>query len=195
MKRTLILAGSCCALFLATAAHAAEKRGFYVDVGLGFGRAHYGGQLDDLLDAVDDNGYSRLTLALDLSMGGAVLPNLYVVGSVAAFGDRLTNSDDTGDYLQLNTYLFGPGVRYYPLPSHKHLMLGVDVGLTKVVLQSDDDSYEASDSGSGLRLLVAYDIDRTLRGPTLQVGAQFMTASVEDVKFRGLSVFAKFAFK
>ncbi len=83
MKRLQILAGTCCALLLATAAaHADEKRGFYIDTGLGFGRVSYDDTLDDLLDAYDDNGARRITLSLDLTVGGAVRQDLYVVGSV-----------------------------------------------------------------------------------------------------------------
>lgn len=193
MKRLQILAGSCCALLLA-AAHADEKRGFYIDAGLGFGGASYGHQVDDALDEAEDAGFDRIALSLDLAVGGAVLPNLYVVGSLSGFADRLWESDE---YLQVNTYLIGAGVRYYPLPSHKHLLLGADVGLAKLNLQTSVDAYDdvSSDNGAGFKLLVAYDIDSTLRGPTLQVGAQFMSASIEDVNFKGFSVFAKFAFK
>jgi hypothetical protein len=198
MKRLQILAGTCCALLLAVApAHAAEKRGFYVDVGLGLGGARYGEELDDSLDALEDNDFDNITVSLDLAMGGAVRQNLYLVGTMAAFGDRYAYSEDSDTYLQLNTYLFGAGVRYYPLPSQKRLLLGADLGLAKMVMQTSEDAFDdvTSDSGFGFRMLVAYDIDWTLRGPTLQVGAQLMSASIEDVKFRGFSVFAKFAFK
>lgn len=198
MKSLRILAGSCCALLLATAAaHADEKRGFYVDVGLGLGGASYGDDVDDLLDTLDDNGFDHITLSLDLAMGGAVRQNLYLVGSVSGFADRHYDSDDSDEYLQLNTYLFGAGVRYYPLRSQQHLLLGADLGLARMTLQTSEDGFDdvTSDNGFGFRLLAAYDIDWTLRGPTLQVGAQFMSASIEDLDFKGFSLFAKFAFK
>jgi hypothetical protein len=193
MKRLQILAGTCCAVLLATTVvHADEKRGFYFDAGLGFGKASYDDTLDDLLDAFDDNGARRITLSLDLAAGGAVRQNLYVVGSITGFGDRLSEDDE---YLQLNTYLFAVGLRHYPLASQKHLQLGIDVGLSKAALQSSFADDASSDSGTGLRLLAAYDIDSTLRGPTLQVGAQFLAARIEGTNYNALSLFAKFAFK
>lgn len=199
MNRLQILAGSCCALLLgATAVHAAdERRGFYIDVGLGLGGVSYGDDVDDTLDELKDFGYDHITLSVDLAAGGAVRPNLYLVGSVVGFADRYQDSDDSDQYLQLNTYVFGAGVRYYPLPSQKYLLLGADLGLAKMVLQSSEDAFDdvKSDNGFGFRLMVAYDIDWTLRGPTLQVGAQFMSASIEDEHARAFSLFAKFAFK
>jgi hypothetical protein len=200
MKRLQILAGTCCAVLLATTAvHADEKRGFYFDVGFGLGGTSYGDDVDKVLDDLDDeiDGIDHIVLSLDLAMGGAVRPNLYLVGSVSGFADRYYNSDDMDEYLQLNTYLFGAGVRYYPLPSQKHLLLGADLGLARMRVRTSEAGYGevTSDDGFGFKLLAAYDIDWTLRGPTLQVGAQLMSASIEDVNFRGFAVFAKFAFK
>ena len=182
-------------LFSAVLAHAAEeKRGFYLDVGLGAGSARYGDEVDDALDLLEDNDFDRTTLGLDLVIGGAVLPNLYVVGSVSGFADRLDNDDEN---LQLNTYLFGVGVRYYPLPSKKHLQLGADVGLANMVLDTSFDEVGdyTSDNGTGLKLSVAWDFDSTLRGPAFMLGVQFMTASIEDVDFTGASLFARFLLK
>ncbi len=180
-------------LSAALANAAEEKRGFYLDVGLGAATVKYGDELDDALDLLEDNDFDRTTLSLDLTAGGAVLPNLYVVGSISGFADRF---DDGDEDLQLNTYLFGVGLRYYPLPSKKHLQLGLDAGLAKIVATSSfDDDDITSDTGSGFKLSVAWDFDSTLKGPAFMLGMQFMTASVEDVDFSGGSLFARFVFK
>lgn len=197
MTRKIAAAGLSIPLFLSAAmANAAdEKRGFYLDVGLGAANVSYGDdEVDDSLDQLDDMGFDRTTLSLDLAMGGAVLPNLYVVGSITGFADRLDNDDED---LQLNTYLLGVGVRYYPLPSQKHLQLGVDVGLAKMAIDTSVDEYDGytSDSGTGLKLSVAWDFDSTLRGPAFLLGVQYMAASVEDADFKGASLFARFLLK
>ena len=104
------------------------RRGFYLDTGIGFGRVSYNSEVDEMLTLLKDFGFvDRITLSVDLAMGWALLQNLYIVGSFTGFGDGFINSDFS-DHFQINTYLYGIGVRYYPLPSMKHLQLGADVG-------------------------------------------------------------------
>lgn len=195
MKNKLAMTGLFAALILSVgqAGAAEDRRGFYLDVGLGAGNVKYGEQVDDALDLLEDNDFDRTTLSLDLTMGGAVLQNLYVVGSISGFADRF---DDGDEDLQLNTYLFGVGVRYYPLASRKHLQLGLDAGLAKMVVQSsvDNDDF-TSDTGSGFKVSLAWDFDSTLRGPHFLLGVQYTNASIDDVDFSGGSLFARFIFK
>lgn len=195
MKNGKAMAGLFSMLMLAAmATRADERRGIYVDVGLGAGKVGYGSDTNDVLDAVEDNGFNRATAALDLSVGWALRQNLYLVGSISGFGDRLYHSSD---YLQINTYLTGVGIRFYPLASMKHLQFGADVGVAKVLLQSSDDYYDdtVSNNGSGFKLSVAYDFDSTLKGPALLVGVDLLSASVEHENITGVSLFAKFVFK
>ena len=193
MKNNIAATGLfCAALLSSTLASAAEKRGIYLDFGLGAAAVSYGNDVDDSLDLLEDNGFDRTTLSLDLSVGWAVRPNLFLVGSISGFADRL---DDGDDDLQLNTYLTGVGVRYYPLSSMKHLQLGADVGIANMVLQSSEVDDETSDAGAGLKLSVAWDFDSTLKGPALLLGLQFMTASIEHETVTGGSLFARFLLK
>jgi hypothetical protein len=198
MNRIHIVAGACSALLATAAAHADEKRVLYFDAGLGVGVAHYGDPVDDVIHFLrNDLGYKRIGLSLDATAGGAVRPGLYVVGSLSTFTDVLWHSSD---FLLFSTYMLGPGVRYYPLASHRHLLVGADVGITRVTTQvynSDSDDYDShsSDIGTGFRVLVAYDLDWKPRGPTVQVGTQYTKGSAEDFKFNNFSVYVKFAFK
>jgi hypothetical protein len=170
-------------------------RGFYLDVGLGFGGISYGEEIDDLLEWVDDNGVDRMTMSLDFSIGGAVSQNLYVVGSFVGFGDRLSKSSD---YMQMNAYIFGLGVRFYPLFSMKHLQLGADAGLGFMVFGSSVagvDTVVESDPGFGVKISVAYDFDSTMTGPALLLGGELLLDFVESETITGFSIFAKFVIK
>jgi hypothetical protein len=171
-----------------------RNRGFYIDAGLGFGGISYNKEIDDMLKTADDYGVDRMTISLDLSIGWAVLQNVYVVGSITGFGDRLYKSSD---YMQINTYLFGPGVRFYPLTSGKHLQLGADLGLGKMVVVSNISGIEAnsSDSGFAMKFSVAYDFDSTMTGPALLLGGEALLEFIEGEKVAGFSIFAKFVFK
>ena len=176
-------------------AHTSERaRGFYIDVGLGFGGISYNDEIDDLLEWADDNGLDRITISLDLSIGWAVLQKLYVVGSVTGFGDRIYKSSD---YMQLNTYLMGPGVRLYPLTSGKHLQIGADLGLGRMVLDSNISGVGTvtSEPGFGVKFSVGYDFDSTMTGAALLLGGELLLDFIENETVTGFSIFAKFVYK
>jgi hypothetical protein len=171
-----------------------KRRGGYLDVGIGFGGISYGEEVDDLIQLVDDNGLDRFTMSLDLSVGWAVLQNLYVVGSVSGFRDRLYKSSD---YMQFNTYLYGVGIKFYPLPSKKHLQLGVDLGLGKMALQLSVPGINtiASENGFAAKVSIAYDFDSTMTGPALLLGGDLLMDFIDSETITGFSVFAKFVLK
>jgi hypothetical protein len=195
MKNKTPIIGLFLSLVLGTSlAQGEERRGFYLDAGIGIGSVSYGDELDDILDEADDNGLDRITAGLTISIGGAVLQNLYLVGTITGLGDRLY---DGSDYLQLNTYLYGVGVRYYPLRSRKHLQIGADVGIGKVALQTSEPGYDDqySDNGTAVKLSVAWDFDSTLRGPHVLVGAEVLSASIDHENVTGAALFVKFVLK
>jgi hypothetical protein len=170
-------------------------RGFYMDMGLGFGGVGYGEEIDNLLEWADDNGVDRMTISLDFSIGGAVSQNLYVVGSIAGFADGLQKSSN---YMQLTTMLLGLGVRFYPLSSMKHLQLGADVGLGEIGFSSNVAGVEVevtSDPGFGIKLSAAYDFDSTMTGLALLLGGEVLLDFIEGETIAGYSIFAKFVIK
>lgn len=77
----------------------------------GSGSVSYGDDLDNVLELLDSLGADRTTLYLDLGIGYALTANLYAAGSISAFGDRFEYKTEM---MQLNTYLYGLGVKYYP---------------------------------------------------------------------------------
>jgi hypothetical protein len=172
-----------------------RERGFYIDVGLGFGGISYKNDINNELEQADDLGYDRMTISLDLSIGWAVLQKLYIVGSLTGFGDRIYKS---ADYMQYNTYLIGPGVRFYPLSSGKYLQLGADLGLGRMVLDSNIPGAAGtvtSDPGFGIKFSAAYDFDSTMTGPALLLGGELLLDFIENETVTGFSIFAKFVYK
>jgi hypothetical protein len=196
MKHKVLMAAVIAAVVGSTAfSQAIERnRGFYIDGGFGFGWIGYSGERDDLREWADGNGFDRTTIALDLSIGWAVLQNLYAVGSVTGFGDRLYKSSD---YIQSNSYLFGAGIRFYPLSSMKHLQLGADLGIGRTVLDSNISDVDpvVSDPGFAMKISAAYDFDSTMTGPALLLGGEFLLDLIESETIAGFSLFAKFVYK
>ncbi|GMO52806.1 MAG: hypothetical protein Pg6C_19090 [Treponemataceae bacterium] len=177
-----------------------RKRGIYFDIGLGFSFTRYGSELDDVIKQVRDDGFDRMAVALDSSIGWAVTQKLYAVGSFCGLGDRLTyeSSEKTADYyVQINTYLFGLGIRWYPLPSGKYLQLGADAGFGRFIAVSNIPGMKTalSDWGFAQKLSIALDIDRTMTGPAILLGFEELLEFVEDDTAAGFSIFVKFVFK
>jgi hypothetical protein len=171
-----------------------RNRGFYIDAGLGIGGFSYSSELNDAIKAADNAGADRLTVALDASIGWALMPKLYLVGSVTGFGDRLSQSSD---YMQINSYLFGPGIKWYPLSSGKYLQVGADIGLASASLVTNilDNANVASEPGFGFKVSAAFDIDRTMTGPTVLIGGELLMNFIEEEVFSGYAFLVKFAFK
>lgn len=169
-----------------------RNRGIYFDAGLGFGSVSYGEEMDQVMKLAEGLGADRTTIVLDFSLGWAVTQKLYAVGAITGFGDRL-NFD--GGYMQINTYLYGLGVRYYPM--EKGIQLGVDLGIGKMLMNSNESLYNniASENGSGLRFTVAYDLDSTMVGPAAQLGALVLVDSIEDESIAGFGAYLNFVYK
>ena len=190
----LLLAVLCSSVFSQSSE---RRRGFYLDTGIGFGRVSYNNEVDEMLKQTKELGYDRMTLSIDFALGWAVLQNFYVVGSIAGFGDAFMKPDFS-DHVQLNTYIYGAGVRFYPLPSMKHLQLGADLGIGRMVLVRSVPglmTFGGSEWGFAAKLSVAFDFDRTMTGPALLLGGDVQVNRVEGDTIAGFSIFAKFVFK
>jgi hypothetical protein len=110
------------------------------------------------------------------------------------FGEKL---DVIADFRILLTYLFGAGVKYYPLPSGLHLQLGADVGLACMISASSKSDVRTSRSpfGVGGRISVSYDFDSDLTGSAFLIGTQLLADFIEKELVLGFSIFAKYAYK
>jgi hypothetical protein len=152
----------------------AGKRGFMFQIGAGPAEISYGNELDAGLAAVESLGLQRVTVYVDLSLGYAVGKDLYLVAGVDGGGDRLFSGDE---YVQINSYLYSVGLRYYPF--HTGLVLGVDGGGSAAVIQSNIGVSAVSDFGWGGGGTIAYDFDRKATGFGLEPGLKVDYLEIE----------------
>jgi hypothetical protein len=174
---------------------AAENgRGIYFDIGIGLGFVDYSSEYDDAFALMENAGFDRTVVSVDVCIGKAVTDKTYVVGSCSAFGDWLERDSD---YFQLYTLLYGIGVKHYPLPSGTRFQIGGDVGFSRTVFMSNmpDMPSLASPLGFGFKLSAAYDFDATLTGPACLIGIESFMAVIQDETTGGFALFVKFMLK
>ncbi|GHU70089.1 hypothetical protein FACS189450_03990 [Spirochaetia bacterium] len=168
-----------------------RRRGFYIDMGFGFGGINYLGDTNDFVDTLKEDASIRMTLDLDMiTIGWALTQNLYLVGTVAGAGDGFF--DSSFNQSQINTYLFGIGTRFYPLK--KYLQLGLDLGLSKGITLYNKKIY-VTENGFGGKLSVGYDFDSTMTGFSSIVGGSFMYSLIENESILSYMAFIKIVFK
>jgi hypothetical protein len=197
MKRSFLL-GFLLFLVSASLVFAQEreerKRGFYIDIGLGFGGiSYFGGNTKTIADGFNETANIHMTLDLSiLTIGWALTQNVYLVGTMAGVGDGYFDSQMKQS--QLTVAMYGIGARYYPLPSKKHLQIGLDFGASRVgILDNTELSY--SDFGFTTRLSAAYDFDSTMTGFTGMPGGALMMNIIENDVSLSYTIFFKLAFK
>lgn len=173
----------------------AFSQGVYFDVGLGFGKAQTEIDGKDVSVALA-NSTSEIGVDMSLKLGYGPIAGVpvYVVGEIGGIGHRI---QDAKNYIQFNSYLFGPGVIFYPIPM---LQLGASVGLSSVANQSDlPVTFYDSDKGVAGNLYAALDVGNA-RNACL-IGAKYSSTSntlkVSGVKQESsmLSLFVKYAYR
>jgi hypothetical protein len=171
-----------------------RKRGFYVDIGLGFGGiSYFGGDTKTIVDGFNETTNTHMTLDLSfLTIGGALTQNVYLVGIIAGIGDAYFDSEMNQS--QLSVAVYGIGARYYPLPSRKHLQLGLDLGVSALGISQNNET-STSDLGFSTRLSAAYDFDSTMTGFTLMPGGALMVNIIENDVSLAYTLFLKLVFK
>ena len=171
-----------------------RKRGIYVDIGLGFGGiSYFGGSTKTIADGFNETANTHMTLDLSLlTIGWALTQNVYLVGTIVGIGDGYFDSQMNQSLLSVAMY--GIGARYYPLPSKKHLQLGLDFGASRLDI-SDNNESSYSDVGFSARLSAAYDLDSTMTGFTGIPGGALMMNIIENDVSLSYTVFFKLAFK
>ena len=162
----------------------------YVDVGLGYGAAS--SEVDD--HSLECNGCDELAVTLGLRIGGQVTERLWIAGELAALGHRYYDSDN---YIQLNSYLFGPSIIFYPVD---HFHLSGSIGLSWTANQTDIRGLDPDDgSGAALEFTAAYDTG--VRGHGALIGMKVFSSSNElenikkDMSMVGVTLFIAYIHK
>jgi len=143
MKKALILA-----VFFTCTSLAVFAQGFYLDAGLGFGKAWTVVNGYDIAGELKSDGANIHEMAIDISFKAGYGPfgtiPLYVVGESGGIGHRIF---DSSDYIQFNSYIIGPGVIFYPIPL---IQLASSIGYSFVANQTNiSDSGEMYKSKNG----------------------------------------------
>jgi hypothetical protein len=157
MKRFFVLVALVASVGFASAQQRQGSILFQAGLGLGFPK--YTPELDAVLAVAEAQpGISRIKVGLDLGIGFAATEQLYVLVGIDGIGDRLTEG---ASYLQINSYLFSGGIRYYP--SITGFYFGLGAGSAKMVLDADG-STATSPSGFGGYGCIGYDLNKNPRG-------------------------------
>lgn len=169
-----------------------EQRGFIFTGGIGFADMQWSDEDQQLMDTLeDDPTVDRYKVHINLGIGGAINQKTYLLATLNGYGDRL--EDSYGDHLQLNMYLYGAGVRWYPFTTG--LVLGTDLGFSRGVADASfADSY-VTDWGTGFGFTAGYDFDSTTTGFTGIIGVKMLSLAIESDNLFGASIFLNFAFK
>ncbi len=157
-----------------------QHRGFFFEVQIGPALTSYDAATDAAFASAEAMGLSRLRLGLGATLGFAVSPTIYLTGGVEGYGDRFY--DSTG-YIQLNTYLWVVGLRFYPFSNG--LVLGARGGFATTSVVSDIGvSGYSSTPGSGFGVLVAYDFGG-FTGMGFEIGARVDYCTINGSPFTG----------
>jgi hypothetical protein len=207
----------CIALFAFMAPSAFPRdRGFYIDMGLGFGGISYFGGTKDFVDSVGETAEGHSTVDWDaITIGWAATQNLYIVGTISAVWDGFKDDSKfpgvdvystTSDVFILT---YGIGTRYYPF--ERFLQLGLDLGASRLSTSDRDVTSErdtdgelvavvteydyTSDFGFAAKLFIGFDFDPSPTGFTGILGGSLMLNVIEGEPILAYMVSFKLAFK
>jgi hypothetical protein len=151
---------------------------FQVGAGLYF--PSYPDGLESAMSYADSlPGVDRIQVAVDLALGFSISERAYIMARVDGGGDRI--SDSSGDYSQLNLYLFSLGARYYPYVTG--LYLEADVGSSQAEVDISGEGSYPSDKGFGYGIAIGYDFNRRLRGFGLELEAKYDSLTIESEQY------------
>jgi hypothetical protein len=176
----------------------ASAQGIYFDIGLGFGSGSTKINDVDMYDLINRNS-SVKEMTVDVTIfkiGYGPLGNIpiYAVLELSGMGHRIY---DDSDYIQYNSYLFGPGVIYYPIPL---VQLGSSFGYSFVANQTSFPGImDESDGGIAWNIYAAVDLGSGNHG--CLIGLKYFSAT-NSLKITGVDqnssmvgVFVKYAYR
>ncbi len=133
-----------------------ELRPAYFNIGLGYAYNKYDGKI--LKEA---DGTNKIAGYLDLGVYVPMNEQLLIGGIFNLSFDRLTDSNDSDTYLQMNTYLLGGSVLYYLKRVEEGLYFRGDIGFSyasgTISINGHEDS-GSSDWGMGFLVGAGYQI-------------------------------------
>ena len=153
---------------------AEPNRGFMFQIGAGPSSISYGTLIDASFAAAQASGADRVQVYLNIDAGYALTQRLYLVAGVDGAGDRFY--DATGAYVQLNSYLYHAGLRYYPFGTG--LLFGIDGGASALLVQSNVGLAAGPTWGWGTGATIAYDFSKRATGFGLEVGLRVNYLSI-----------------
>lgn len=174
-----------CALVLVLTVAAAwsedteHHRGFILEVGGGgFSYLTYGSAADSVLSSyASSTGADRIKIFINLDLGWAISETTYLVIGAEGFGDGFFAGSSSLD--QLNSDLLSIGIRYYPFVTG--LVLGVDVGTSKLDVTSNASGVGSTPYSPGVGLSLAWDFGgRPTTAFTVEIGIRALYLSVSD---------------
>lgn len=186
----LVLVASVASFAQTSSASNARKRGFMFEIGAGPTTISYGAVADSYFSAAQSAGLSRIQLYLNIDLGYAITQKLYLVAGIDGVGDRFY---DSYNYIQINSYLYHAGVRYYPFETG--LVLGIDGGATAQVVQSDLGVSGSSPWGWGTGATFAYDFARKPTGFGLELGVRVDYLTIQGSPITGAALFLDLLWK
>jgi len=178
-------------------ASSASAQGVYFDIGLGLGSGSTKIDGDNVFNELNRSS-SVDELELDLTIfklgyGPFGNTSIYAVLELSGMAHRIY---DNSDYIQFNSYLFGPGVIFYPIPL---IQLGVSLGYSWVANQTNlpMEMYE-SDGGFAYNISAAVDFGRGNHG--CLIGLKYFSATNElkskvDQNSSMIGFFIKYAYR
>lgn len=167
------------------------SRGFLFEAGIGAASIYYGPAAEAMFASATSSGLDRLEIALDLEAGWAITQDLYLAAVAHGTGTRFY--DSYGDYLQINSYLFGAGLRAYPF--HTGLVLGADAGVAKMVIDSNVGLYAVSPAGWAAAVSVAWDFNKRPTGFGIIAGIRVVYTSIGTASTAAGTAFVDIAWK
>jgi hypothetical protein len=200
MKRSLFAALIFVAVILP-----AHSIGFYFDGGIGIGPAWTLFDGKDFVDTEEERatGTGRFKeFALELGLKFGVKPfdsiPVYIVGVLDGAGHQIT--DYSNDYFQFISYLIGPGLVIYPMPSFQiAASLGYSFVGNETTIPTRKEYIRESEGGLAWDISVA--LDPLSGNHALMLGVKFFSATntleqtrTEQKNFM-ISLFARYAFR
>ncbi len=165
---------------------------FMFEIGLGFPSISYGGKLDTLMNAVESYySVTRTTVKVNVFLGWYMGSDIYLLVGISGIGDRVKNYSD-GSFFQINTYLAGPGVKFYPYG--KGLALGGLLGGAWAAIDSSIGS-SVSKMGLGGEVFATYDLINRYCGFGLNLGVSTGYKEIESQGVGSASVFLDLVWK
>ncbi len=168
------------------------ERGVMFQIGAGTAQIEWPQELKEMMDYAEAQPeIDRVKVHLNLGLGAAMSEDLYLLGSLQGYGDRL--EDSYGDYVQINAYLFALGLRWYPFVTG--LVLGGDIGAARLVAMGTGVSSVTTDWGRGLGFTAGYDFGGRRTGVSLILGLRIDGIRVEGESVGTAALFLNLAFK